>query len=509
MRENRDQYLNDVFSIVEPEDIKWVFVSHDDVDHTGNLNALMQAAPNATVIVNWFMWEQMGDTLEVPLNRQRWIGDGESFIAGDCTLYAVRPPVFDSPTTRGLFDAKTGFYWASDSFAAPMLDLVTNVDQIDPGFWHDGMAMFHQYVRPWYELLDDAEFQKTVNRIESLGITNIAGCHTPHIGPSHVAQALRQIRTFAQVTVPAEPGQDVLDQMLGATPLAAGDRLGRDLPGGEGAGSVVDPAPSSSPSAGSVGRSAAGGARRTTRRPPWRRDARAAAWTCTSAPHSASAIGNHEVAVDLPLHHGHRSRRHVGGELVDVRPHLVEQLLVGHEPIDEADAERFLGAEAARAPHQVERAVETDDARQQPARAVLGDEAAPRERGREAGARCREPQVAHHRQHEPAAGGHAVDRGDDRLRHPQDVAEQRRELIGVRVAAARAAGSPEAERARSPVSSPALNARPLPVTTIAMTFGSDAAASITDRISSTISNVNAFSFSGRSSRTIPIGPSTS
>ena len=51
---------------------------------------------------------------------------------GDRTLYAVRPPVFDSPTTRGLFDAKTGFYWASDSFAAPMLDLATNVDQSTP-----------------------------------------------------------------------------------------------------------------------------------------------------------------------------------------------------------------------------------------------------------------------------------------------------------------------------------------------------------------------------------------
>ena len=59
------------------------------------------------------------------------------------------------------------------------------------------------------------------------------------------------------------------------------------------------------------------------------------------------------------------------------------------------------------------------------------------------------------------------------------------------------------------MSSPALNARPLPVTAIAITLGSDAAASITDRISPIISNVNAFSFSGRSSRTIPNGPSTS
>ena len=102
-----------------------------------------------------------------------------------------------------------------------MLELTTNVGTIDPGFWHDGMAMFHQYVSPWYALLDDRKYQQTVSRIESLGVTNIAGCHTPHIGSSHVAQALRQIRTFADVTVPLEPGQEVLDQMLGAVPLAA------------------------------------------------------------------------------------------------------------------------------------------------------------------------------------------------------------------------------------------------------------------------------------------------
>jgi glyoxylase-like metal-dependent hydrolase (beta-lactamase superfamily II) len=92
---------------------------------------------------------------------------------------------------------------------------------VGDAFWHDGMAMFHQYVSPWYTLLDDRKFQQTVNRVESLGVTNIAGCHTPHIGSSHVAQAFRQIRTFAEVTVPIEPGQEVLDQMLGAVPLAA------------------------------------------------------------------------------------------------------------------------------------------------------------------------------------------------------------------------------------------------------------------------------------------------
>ena len=212
--DNRDQYLADVFSLVDPEDIRWVFISHDDIDHTGNLTALMDAAPNATLVINWFIMERMGSTLEVPPFRWKWVSDGESFDAGDRTFHAVRPPVFDSPTTRGLYDSKTGFYWASDSFVCPMLEVSATVDPIDPGFWREGMAMFHQYVSPWYAMLDDAKFQRAVDRVENLGVTAIAGCHTPGIQGGRVATAFEQIRTFASMTVPAEPGQEVLDAML-------------------------------------------------------------------------------------------------------------------------------------------------------------------------------------------------------------------------------------------------------------------------------------------------------
>jgi len=131
MAEKRERYLDDVFSIVEPEDIRWVFISHDDVDHTGNLNALMPAAPKATVVVNWSMTERMGRSLDVSPMRQRWVADGEGLDVGDRTLQAIRPPVFDSPTTRGLYDPVTGVYWASDSFATPMLTPVRTVDDVE------------------------------------------------------------------------------------------------------------------------------------------------------------------------------------------------------------------------------------------------------------------------------------------------------------------------------------------------------------------------------------------
>jgi flavorubredoxin len=213
MAENRDRYLADVFSVVEPEDVRWVFISHDDVDHTGNVNALMDACPNATLIVNWFMTERMGASLAVPPARQRWINDGESFTACDRTLHAVRPPIFDSPTTRGLFDPSTGVYWASDSFATPMLAPVTDVAELDATFWSDGMDMFHQYVSPWVTMVDDRRFQQTVDRVAALAPRVIAGCHTPVVGGSLVTRAIAAIRRAPTAVVPLEPGQELLEEI--------------------------------------------------------------------------------------------------------------------------------------------------------------------------------------------------------------------------------------------------------------------------------------------------------
>jgi flavorubredoxin len=209
--ENRDQYLADVFSLVEPEDIRWVFISHDDVDHTGNLNALMAAAPNATLVIDWFMQERMGATLEVPASRWRWVQDGDSIDVGDRSLQVVRPPVFDSGTTRGLFDPTTGVYWGSDSFASPMTTPVTDVADLELGPWLEGIHTFAQYISPWLAVVDGQKYQRTVDRIELLRPTVLAGCHSGAIRGTFVAEAIAATRTAPWATVPAQPDQSVLD----------------------------------------------------------------------------------------------------------------------------------------------------------------------------------------------------------------------------------------------------------------------------------------------------------
>jgi hypothetical protein len=104
-------------------------------------------------------------------------------------------------------------FWSSDSFATPMLTPVRDVDELDPGFWDEGMATFNQYVSPWITLTDDAKFQATVDRIEALGASSIVGCHTPVIGRRDIDRAIVATRRSPFAEVAPQPDQAVLDHI--------------------------------------------------------------------------------------------------------------------------------------------------------------------------------------------------------------------------------------------------------------------------------------------------------
>jgi flavorubredoxin len=215
---NRKQWLADVFSLVEPDDVRWVFLSHDDVDHTGNLDQVMTACPNAKLVCNWSMVERHTNCFNFPLDRCRWIMHEESFSIGDRTLHAVRPPVYDSPTTRGLFDPKTGVYWGVDTFATPLPDPNMPVADLDPDFWRFGMTLFaFGAVSPWLAMVDHDKFGRFVDTVQGLDITTIASCHSPVLEGPLIQQAFDHIRAFPSVPPPPLPDQSILDQIIAAT----------------------------------------------------------------------------------------------------------------------------------------------------------------------------------------------------------------------------------------------------------------------------------------------------
>ena len=224
---SRSAWMEAAFSIVDPADVRWIFLSHDDHDHIGNLTAVLDACPQATLVTNWFTVERTSRAMELPLHRMRWVNHGESFDAGDRMLNAVRPPIFDSPTTRGLFDTTSGVYWAVDSFASLLPGHVTDSDDVPYEMWRDSFTFFAQCVSPWVELTDPAKYAQTVNEIARLDVTAIAGGHMARLGGARVQEAIAMLRELPNVPMIPLPGQADLDAMLagalGGEPVADRD----------------------------------------------------------------------------------------------------------------------------------------------------------------------------------------------------------------------------------------------------------------------------------------------
>ena len=104
----RDDFVKTLGSMVDPKDIKWIFLTHDNHDHSGNLQeVMMELAPKARLVANLLSPLRLGDTWEVPMNRIYAVNAGQSFTAGDRQLGTVRPPIFDSPSSIALYDGKT------------------------------------------------------------------------------------------------------------------------------------------------------------------------------------------------------------------------------------------------------------------------------------------------------------------------------------------------------------------------------------------------------------------
>ena len=221
---NRKAWLEDTFSLVDPEDVRWVFISHEDVDHVGNLVEVMEMCPKATLICSWALMERFHNAFEFPLQRCKWIDDGGSFMAGDRELRALRPPVYDSPTTRGLLDVSTGLYWAVDAFATPVPggnganSIPTNVSELDEGFWQGAMAMFAVHaLSPWVRLVDAERFSTHVSQIEQQRISTVVGAHTPVINGDRVSMLWGWLRSLPEMSVPPAPDQAALDLIIAAT----------------------------------------------------------------------------------------------------------------------------------------------------------------------------------------------------------------------------------------------------------------------------------------------------
>jgi flavorubredoxin len=176
---HRERWLEMVYGLVDPEDIRWVFLSHEDGDHTGSLDHVLEAAPQATLVMNMFSTERLALERPVHLERMIWREPGQAFDAGDRRLRLVLPPIFDGPATRGLFDEKTGVLWSVDTFAALTPGAVHRVEELPKDLYEESFMFFNSLISPWHQFLDPVRYNRHVDTVEALKPRAIASAHGP------------------------------------------------------------------------------------------------------------------------------------------------------------------------------------------------------------------------------------------------------------------------------------------------------------------------------------------
>jgi flavorubredoxin len=212
---HRELWLDKVFSVVEPEDVRWIFLSHDDGDHTGGLLDALEMCPNATLVTNFFSVERLAlEKPALPLERMRWIEPGGSFDAGDRTLHLFKPPIFDGPTTRGLYDPTTAAMWIVDTFACLLPEVVYDLQELPCDFIAEQLPAMNSIVSPWHQWLDPVAYNRHVDDVEGLGVLAIASAHGPIVKGDAIREAFDVVRSLAGKPIIPAPGQELLDELV-------------------------------------------------------------------------------------------------------------------------------------------------------------------------------------------------------------------------------------------------------------------------------------------------------
>jgi flavorubredoxin len=171
---------------IDPNEIRWIVVTHADRDHVGALGRLLTEAPNATVVTSLVTFGLMSVGSEpIPPERAFLIHDGSTHSIGDRTLGAVRPPLFDNPGTLAFFDPKQNVLFSADCFGAPFTTpeeaLAEDVAAIPDDELEPAQLLWGKVDSPWAHFVEEARLADNLKGFLQDGPDKVLGTHLPPI----------------------------------------------------------------------------------------------------------------------------------------------------------------------------------------------------------------------------------------------------------------------------------------------------------------------------------------
>jgi glyoxylase-like metal-dependent hydrolase (beta-lactamase superfamily II) len=175
----RDQFIDALRDVIDPADLKWIYVSHTDLDHIGNLDAVLALAPNAKVVLPGLGAAKMGLREGFDMSRLMPMDHGQRLDLGDRELVLLKPPTYDAPETTGFFDTKTRVLFSVDSFGALLDAPYEETAAIPEATLRDGMTMWAGIDAPWLGMVDKSRLGRLLGDIQKLEPAAIISGHLP------------------------------------------------------------------------------------------------------------------------------------------------------------------------------------------------------------------------------------------------------------------------------------------------------------------------------------------
>jgi len=209
-------FVTDLSAVIDPTDVRWIWLTHPDRDHTGGLFALLEAAPQARLVTTFGGVGIMSTERPLPLDRVYLLNPGQSLSVGDRSLHAFRPPLFDSPATVGFYDDRSGIVFSSDCFGAPVatMELAVGADaaEIPADELRGGQLLWAAVDSPWIHNIDTSRYLETVRAVQTLEPDLILSSHLPPA--TNTATLFDNVAEAPNAEPFVGPDQQALEQLL-------------------------------------------------------------------------------------------------------------------------------------------------------------------------------------------------------------------------------------------------------------------------------------------------------
>ncbi len=174
-----EEFLAQLSSVIDPEDVRWLWLTHADQDHIGSLHRLLAELPALRVITTFLAVGKMSLSRPLPPDRVYLLNAGQSISVGDRALTAIKPPTYDAPETTGFYDPESAAFFSADCFGALMSEPAESAAEIGEENLRQGMVKWATVDSPWLHVIDTAKFANTLNFVRGLSPKVILSAHLP------------------------------------------------------------------------------------------------------------------------------------------------------------------------------------------------------------------------------------------------------------------------------------------------------------------------------------------